>query len=320
MKIPKSVRELYKAMNPIYEKLKINVDALMRSRCESKWHYESRIKTEVSFALKLETGRELDPSRPDDFFGATIVVENRNRVTQAEELVTTLFKQVKRKPKLRNETHLPPHSFDFDELRLYVEWKDDPSNRPTGLSGLLFEFQVKTFLQHAWGIATHDTIYKSYEVNWAASRIAFQVKAMLENAEMSIAEARRISSIVGFDRSDRMTREIQSTIFAIKDRWEIDQLPDDLRRLAQNFEELRRKFSLSSDELWSALDDATEKGNGAKTLNLSPYTALLEAIVSKHGTRVFERLNTRDRIFVPSEVELGELTDKAKSKLVRPIV
>lgn len=101
---------------------------------------------------------------------------------------------------------------------------------------------------------------------------------------------------------------------------EIDQLPDDLRRLAQNFEELRRKFSLSSDELWSALDDATEKGNGAKTLNLSPYTALLEAIVSKHGTRVFERLNTRDRIFVPSEVELGELTDKAKSKLVRPIV
>ena len=48
-------------------------------------------------------------------------------------------------------------------------------------------------------------------------------------------------------------------------------------------------------------------------------TALLEAIVSKHGTRVFERLNTRDRIFVPSEVELGELTDKAKSKLVRPM-
>ena len=275
MKIPKSVRDLYQSIFPEYAKLKVNVDLMMQTRCESRWHYESRIKSEESFALKLETGRELNPSSPEDFFGATIVVENRDRVTEAEALVKQLFKVVNRKPKRSDDTHLPPHSFVFDELRLYVEWVDDGKNRSTGLSGLLFEFQIKTFLQHAWGIATHDTIYKSDDANWAASRIAFQVKAMLENAEMSIAEARRISSIVGFNRSDRSTTEIRSTIDEIKLRWESSQLPTDLRRLAQNFGELRRKFCLSVEELWSALDDASKNGNGAKTLNLSPYAALL---------------------------------------------
>ena len=139
---------------------------------------------------------------------------------------------------------------------------------------------------------------------------------MLENAEMSIAEARRISSIVGFNRSDRSTTEIRSTIDEIKLRWESSQLPTDLRRLAQNFGELRRKFCLSVEELWSALDDASKNGNGAKTLNLSPYAALLGAIVSKHGAGVFEKLKSKDRIFVPDEVEIGEVSDDARQRLI----
>ena len=53
---------------------------------------------------------------------------------------------------------------------------------------MIFEVQIKTILQHAWSIATHDLIYKTDTVSWPKERIAFQVKAMLEHAEIAIAE------------------------------------------------------------------------------------------------------------------------------------
>ena len=61
--------------------------------------------------------------------------------------------------------------------------------------------QVKTFLQHAWGIATHDLIYKTDDVSWSRQRIAYQIKAMLEHAEMSIQEAGRLAEAVALSKT-----------------------------------------------------------------------------------------------------------------------
>jgi len=73
------------------------------------------------------------------------------RIDEAEAIVLDLFLLGYRRHPNPKETHLPPFSFDFDDLRIYVRWRDDPSTRPTGLDGILFEVQIKTFLQHAWG-------------------------------------------------------------------------------------------------------------------------------------------------------------------------
>ncbi len=320
MKIPASVRALFEELSPRYATLMGLVNALVLSQKERRWHYESRIKTEQSFALKLETGRELHPNQPEDFFACTIVVENQTRVKDAEEFARRLFTVLTRRPERSNSTPLPAHSFDFDDLRLYVSWKDHPTQKPTGSHGLKFEFQIKTFLQHAWSVATHDLVYKTDDVSWATSRIAYQVKATLENAELSIAEARRLTEAVMLNKTDRASVELQTVIDEIRRRWTQEQLPKDLRRLALNVGDIARLLKVPLDELWKCVDEATAAGAGTKTLNLSPHGAILSALLQQRGPEVFQPLAhaKRGQVFVPLEIELPSLPRGVSDRIVRP--
>lgn len=321
MKIPQSVRTLYYELLPKYEKLGQKVDALVSTRKEKGWHYDSRIKGEESFALKLETGRVKDPQFVEDFFGCTLVVENHSRTTLAEKAILEIFPLYERRPKESHFTHLAPYSFDFDDLRLYVKWVDDPKQRPTDLDGLVFEVQIKTFLQHAWGIATHDFIYKSDDVDWPASRIAYQVKAMLESAELAIGEAQRLTGSAMLCKSDRNCTNLRSIIGEIKKRWKLETLPKDLRRLAQILADLSSLLSIPLAEIWAAIDEATRAGEGTNTLNLSPYGAILASLIRQRGSELFDRLacaTRRGSLFVPLEVSLPEVSAAAKERIIQP--
>lgn len=321
MKIPKSVRDLHQEILPTYQKLEEVVNKLVVNKKERRWHYEGRIKTLESFALKLETGREKNPKMPEDFFGCFIVVENHARIPDAEKFVAELFQLHSRRPEKTGFTFLEPHSFSFDDLRLYVKWKDDPTQKPTGLEGVLFEVQIKTFLQHAWGIATHDFVYKSDDVDWASSRIAYQVKAMLENAELSIGQAKRLTESTMLAKVDKKYSDLKLLIAEIRNRWELEMLPKDLRRLAENIDSLIRILRLNVSDLWADVDEATKAGRGAKTLNLSPYGAVLAALIYKRGAAMFEPLahpNNRKALFVPTEIDLPELQKDAQNWIIRP--
>lgn len=320
MKISKSVRDLFNEIEPKYQKLKVQVDKVVEGRKHRRWHYESRVKEEQSFALKLETGRVPFPNQPEDFFGATLVVENKARIDEAEDFVTDLFPLAYKRPKDPKVSHLEPFSFDFDDLRLYVKYKDDVALPPTGLDGIVFEVQIRTFLQHAWGIATHDLVYKSNEVQWSTSRIAFQVKAMLENAELSIGEADKLTSSAMLDRMDRRSSNLKLTIANIRKRWDKDQLPNDLRRLGQNILELSESIGLAMEELWKIVDKATEADEGAKTINLSPYGAIITALLKNRGANAFSRLGERwnkARLFVPNEIDLPAFPAEVQAKIIR---
>jgi hypothetical protein len=319
VKIPQSVRNLYATLEPEYQLLREHVDRLMLARKEERWHYESRLKSAESFALKLETGRVANPGQPEDLFACTLVVERPQRIPQAEALVTSLFSLKERRPKKPDRTHLAPYSFEFDDLRLYVKWRDDTQTRPTGLAPRLFEVQVKTFLQHAWAIATHDRLYKSSSADWASSRIAFQVKAMLENAEVAIGAADTLGAAFALARSDDRTEELRNTIAAIELRWHDEQLPQDRRRLAENLLSLAATLKLDIANVWEALDDATSRGDGIRSLNLSPFAATLAALIQQRGPQLFKALaEGRARVFVPTEVDLPTLDDSIVQKIVRP--
>jgi hypothetical protein len=163
-------------------------------------------------------------------------------------------------------------------------------------------------------------VYKTDDVDWASSRIAYQAKAMLENAELSISEAKTLTSSAMLARSDAKCSELRATIDRISKRWEPALLPKDLRRLAENVHGLCRALRISGDDLWKIIDQATAAGEGAKTLNLSPYAAVLASLVRSKGADLFTPLShpkCRDTIFVENEIDLPALPKEALERIIR---
>lgn len=306
MKVPASIRTLYETQIESRERLKRRVDVLLKPRLRHGWHYESRIKTLESYTLKVESGRFDDPSALEDLFAATIVVKNGSEITEAEATVLGLFSSVGRRPKKDTETHKAPEQFPFDDLRLYVRWRDDPSLPPTGLDGMLFELQIKTFLQHAWAIATHDLIYKTDDADWAKMRIAYQVKAMLEHAEISIQEAARLSSCEALAKSDPKTISVKSFITLITDLWASEDLPDNIRRLAENIMQLAQMVHLDADGLRMLLNEELARGRGPLTRNLTPYGVVLQTLFVHRRDIVNAALGKKQRyrVVIPRELDL----------------
>jgi ppGpp synthetase/RelA/SpoT-type nucleotidyltranferase len=261
MKIRSPLRAAYAEQRPIYDALKTFADDVFQKPCrDRRWHYESRVKEELSYALKIETGRVVALDAVEDFFASTIVVRNSSEIGQAVKLVRERFQIKNRRPPSRNTTPHRPASFEFDDLRLYVKLKDNPARPPRPEADRVFEVQIKTFLFHAWAIATHDLMYKANDANWGRERIAFQVRAMLEHAETTIEQAGQLAKAASLEREDRATQELRDIIEVIKHAWPADQLPLDLRRLSQNIRDLLRLLNvelvrwktLVCDELASA--------------------------------------------------------------------
>lgn len=314
MKIPNSVRNLYLDLEEIYKPLEAKVDETLNSLKKTRWHYESRIKQLESFALKLETGRCLSPTELEDFFACTIVVENLNSVSDAEELIKQRFDFIDRRPKDTKYTTKPPDSFRFDDLRLYVKWKDAGGARPSGLKSILFEVQIKTFLQHAWSIATHDLIFKSDEKSWPKERIAYQVKAMLEHAEISIQEAATLAKSNTLDKADKLTKRISMIIGLLNKLWEAQALPKDVKRLAENIDQLIYNLDVKLNELRDIINKETENGKGIKTHNLSPYGIIIQSLFNQIPDRMNGFLldgQKKFKIFIPKEVELPNTLNPA---------
>src|SRR5438093_11093923 len=234
MKVPASVRRLYDDQKAVNDRLRAMIDERMRGLKDPRWHDDSRVKDLSSFALKIESGRFTNPAALEDFFACTLVVANATEIDKAEQLVRDNFTVMERRPRRPDETHKTPDAFPFDDLRLYVTMPANPAVPPTDLATVVFEVQIKTFLQHAWTIATHDLLYKTADPNWSKERIAFQIKAMLEHAEVSILEAERLAACGVLAKEDRRTTTIKRSIALVKSQWGADELPADLRRLADN--------------------------------------------------------------------------------------
>jgi ppGpp synthetase/RelA/SpoT-type nucleotidyltranferase len=309
MKIPRSIRNIYDDQYETNLKLKELADKKIGSLKEDRWHYESRLKSAESFALKVETGRISDPSKLEDFFACTLVVENKGAIRKAEGLIKNLFKFSERRPPSEKKTLKASHAFPFDDLRLYVKWRDDTTLPPTGLSGTLFEVQVKTFLQHAWIIATHDLIYKSDNISWAKERIAYQIKAMLEHAEISIHEAEKLATSPELDKLDKYTDRRLKIIKLVKESWSQVDLPGNVVLLADTIITLMKSVEIDVATLRKILVDETKKGRGTKTLNLSPYGIVIQSLINRKPEKLLEYLSSDSgnfRILIPQEIELPD--------------
>lgn len=279
MKIRAPLREAYSEQKPLYNALKSRMDAIFQQPCrDRRWHFELRVKDELSFALKIETGRVDALDKLEDFFACTIVVRNNAEIETAIKYVKEHCHIGYRRPPSPNKTSHRPATFEFDDLRLYVTANKNPSVPPRAEDDRIFEIQVKTFLFHAWAIATHDLMYKANEVNWGKERIAFQVRAMLEHAETTIEQAAQLALGATLDREDRETEDLRETIGIIETTWPRDQLPLDLRRLSQNIRDLLRLVRISRDR-WKVLLEA-ERAKGPLPIDENPYQLSVRLLFS----------------------------------------
>lgn len=319
MKIPQSLRDIHSNSKIKYDRLKKCVDNTLLNLKDPRWHYESRVKELESFALKVESGYYDDPASIEDFFACWIVVENLASLAKAESLVKRTFTFSYRRPQEKSVTSNAPDTFRFDDTRLYVEWKDDPTVRPTGLKGTLFEVQIKTFLAHAWAIATHHLTYKTDEKSWAKERIAFQVKAMLEHAETSIQEAKKLAKSSSLRKTDKLSVRISAIIKLLDDLWLPASLPFDKKRLAENIDKLIRHVGIDLDGLHEVLVQETKLGRGTQILNLSPYATVVQSLLNQEPfklQRCLMRSNQEFRVYIPKEMTLPPTIDPSRLKNV----
>ena len=312
MKVPLSVRRLYDDTVGVYGRLKKDVDNVLRNRKRASWHYQSRVKTLESFAIKMESGRWKGKESLDDLLAAVVVVENVLALTDAEALVRKYFDIRKRRPSGPGRTTTRADSFPFDDVRLYVEWPSESPVPKPSYRGLLFEIQLRTFLQHAWNVATHDIVYKSKTKDWSKDRLAAQVRASLEHADMTLCEIDRLRQSQVLARVDEYTQRMNDIIAFLQRHWEESRLPVDLKGLASNVERLLRSARLSLERLEGALHAEKEVGRGTLPQNLSPFGVITQVLLRREASAMQRLLTMRHRgftIWIPAELQVPEGMD-----------
>ena len=307
MKVSKALRDKFENAKIRYSTLADEVREHLRGMVEARgWFYAGQIKELESFALKVETGRVSKPEEMEDFFACTIIVPTLAKIEEAEQFVCEHYDLKERRPPEDQTTSKISSDFRFDDLRLYVARRALASGKFPELDGAIFEVQIKTILQHAWSIATHDLIYKTDTVSWPKERIAFQVKAMLEHAEIAIAEAERLADSSGVAKKDKRTDDMLKIIDQVGQIWSNEALPQNRKRLAQTILDLLSTSKLGADS-FRELIDIEKRRVGLLPRDLSPYSFTLQALLHSPTARFqanFSRDKVRTRIVIQDGVDV----------------
>ncbi len=311
MKIPNSLSAIYQDHCEINTGLSKYVEKILGSAAKiNKWHYESRVKEVNSFVQKIETGRVQDLKSVEDLFACTLVVKNSAEIEVAKEVVNLHFDTKYCRPLKDDETHKDPSSFVFDDKRLYVMMKEDPSMPSKIFSKVIFEVQIKTFLQHAWAITTHDMMYKSAGINWAEERVAYQVKAMLENAEISIQEVKSLSPSSMINKTSERVKNIGDILQILNDLWDSSSLPRNRKILAETIYDFIKRMQVDVRDLRSCLKKEISNQKGVPPTNITPYSFFVQVMLKNKELKVKKMLNDRRNkkfiVVVDSNAELPE--------------
>ncbi|PPG03366.1 hypothetical protein C5E06_13330 [Pseudoclavibacter sp. RFBI5] len=307
MKIQASIRASYDENRDLLERVQRQVEAILKPKIERTWHYEGRLKGIESYALKIETGK-FEPHDLEDFFACTIVVPTLDHVQTAERLVMEFFNFSYRKPETNKVAVSRPLDFSFDHVRVIARLKVPPGLEESPVHRPRFEIQIKTYLQHAWSISTHDLTYKTSELSWGKERVAAQVKASLEAAEVAIFEAEKLAKTGNplLTRQDAETTALQEIVTTLQQSFQEVHLPEDLKRLVTTVRQTLASCNIEHARLGDILSKGKSRHGGSHPLDLSPYGVIIQYLGEQHASKLRRALTRRDgsKIFVPQEVSL----------------
>lgn len=167
--------------------LQTRVDSILQAFAdEQDGAYSSRVKSTESVYEKLLLGEYPFLHGMEDLFAATIVLPNAPVGDERISFATALEGQFCVE-EIRSDRTRTPMEFVYDDLHFILRLKDSPLLLNKSLLSYCFELQVKSYLQHGWAKAVHNTVYKSPNESWRANRVAAQTKAAVEIVEASLA-------------------------------------------------------------------------------------------------------------------------------------
>ena len=306
MKISSSIEKLYNDKLDSYNFLKKYADNVIPSLIQDTWHYDGRVKALESFAQKVETSRFTQEEIYHDLFACRIVVDNITEISNIVDIIKGKFVFIKAMPASSSQTHKKPEEFPFDDLRLYCRWTDE-IKKPEDevLKDLIFEIQIKTYLQHAWGISTHSMIYKGNDVNWKLNRIAYQIKAILEHVELSIGNAEELAKTTLLPTGSFEYKKLKRLHIIITTFWDEENIPEDITRLVQNIMKILKDIEMNLGEYQNLLKKNAVKGK-ITIRNLSPYYATLQLLNDFEEDKLIKFIKANDKFLPISELELNE--------------
>jgi hypothetical protein len=130
---------------------------------------------------------------------------------------------------------------------------------------------------------------------------------MLEHAEISIQEAKKLSKSTSLKKTDELSKRISTIIKLLNELWPAVALPYDKKRLAENIDNLIRNVGVDLQTLQKILLKETGLGKGTNTLNLSPYATIVQSLFNQELKKMKKYLTGRNRefkVYLPRELEL----------------
>jgi len=289
--------------------LRTHVDDVLRPYADAKdYLYTSRVKGVASMLQKLETGR-WSSAELDDALGATLVVATLGDV---KACIDNLPKRVVIDPALSKRTadhSKDPDVFRFDDERLVCRLTAPAGAATQGerVWTRPFELQVKTIQQFAWGKITHPLVYKGDRFDWRMSRLAAQLRALAEQADLLYAEFKTIGAKI--DRRSSRKGNVLDQLGRDLEAWlKVGLVPDDAIppspvRLVESLDALCRGLGLEPDKVMPEVQSELQSRGFDRSLSI--YQFVLGVAVDRHSAEpLWDRARNRKvRLLVTSELE-----------------
>lgn len=317
MKISASIRDLHSSLKQQAELLKTYVDDIISPYCQANdFDYHSRIKSLESFAEKIELGR----TEINDFFGATVVVPQYNQIKLVKEYLNNDFELLEIKPNSAKR----PQDFDFDSYRYYYKLKDSLSTQKLEYKDFKFEIQIVTLLEKAWSKIFHNYSYKTNDINWTKERLSYQIKTLLKNADMMIHEADSLSESSYIKDNCDNYDALKKIKNILQKYWEPDFLSNNnMKRQCEALYNIVKVTQITIEELDNLINQETLRGKGAKLLNLSPYSSIIQALLDTQNKKFLDNTKKINKhlpfILIIDEIELPLFFDIKKHKALKKI-
>ncbi len=188
-KVKKAV-EWYKENRGIYKDLAVKVESLIECVLNSKnifYHsLESRVKKISSFKTKAERDKYKDPiNEITDLIGIRIIAYFEKDVHRICDIIKELFKIDYSNSEDKSDL-LEADKMGYKSVHYIASFTNERINLSEfeKFSGIFFEIQVRSILQHAWAEIEHDRNYKfKGKLPQHLQRRFYSLAGMLEMAD-----------------------------------------------------------------------------------------------------------------------------------------